>query len=85
MPEVRIVLFGSGSVGKSAITLQFISNKFLEFYDPTIEDSYRKQINLDGTPFVLEILGPYSLFLNPSFFSLSFVECVFGNRKKIIK
>jgi GTPase KRas protein len=56
MPEVRIVVFGSGSVGKSALTLQFISNKFLEFYDPTIEDSYRKQINIDGTPFVLEIL-----------------------------
>lgn len=31
-------------------------NHFVESYDPTIEDSYRKQIILDGKPAVLEVL-----------------------------
>lgn len=29
---------------------------FLDKYDPTIEDSYRKQVEVDGTPVTLEIL-----------------------------
>ena len=29
---------------------------FLEKYDPTIEDSYRKQVDVDGHPYMLEIL-----------------------------
>ncbi|KAJ3405034.1 hypothetical protein HDU80_001988 [Chytriomyces hyalinus] len=31
-------------------------NNFVEHYDPTIEDSYRKQVNIDGETCVLEIL-----------------------------
>lgn len=31
-------------------------NHFVETYDPTIEDSYRKQIHVDNTPSILEIL-----------------------------
>jgi hypothetical protein len=29
-------------VGKSALTVQFVSGHFMEKYDPTIEDFYRK-------------------------------------------
>lgn len=39
-----VVMLGAGGVGKSAITVQFIQNHFVEEYDPTIEDSYRKVI-----------------------------------------
>ena len=39
---------GSGGVGKSAITVQFVSGQFVEDYDPTIEDSYRKIITIKG-------------------------------------
>lgn len=42
MPLFKLVNLGSGAVGKSSITLQFIQNKFIESYDPTIENSYRK-------------------------------------------
>jgi len=51
----RIVLVGEGGVGKSCLTIQFISEKFVEEYDPTMEDSYRKEITVDGEECVLDI------------------------------
>ena len=56
MREYKVVVLGSGGVGKSALTVQFVSNTFMEKYDPTIEDFYRKEIEVDGRPCVLEIL-----------------------------
>jgi len=47
---------GSGAVGKSCLTIQFIQNCFVEEYDPTIEDSYRKQLTVDEECVVLDIL-----------------------------
>jgi len=52
----RIVVLGSGGVGKSALTLRLISDEFAEEYDPTIEDSYRKQVVIDGKPALLDVL-----------------------------
>ncbi|KAH3732975.1 Ras GTPase [Pelomyxa schiedti] len=52
----KLVVLGSGGVGKSAITVQFVQGIFVEKYDPTIEDSYRKQIDVDGEACMLEIL-----------------------------
>ncbi len=43
-------MLGSGGVGKSAITVRFMSDVFVTDYDPTIEDSYRKQIVVDNIP-----------------------------------
>jgi GTPase SAR1 family protein len=37
-PEYKIVIVGSGGVGKSAIVVQFIQGHFVDAYDPTIED-----------------------------------------------
>lgn len=52
----KLVLVGSGGVGKSCLTIQYISKKFVEDYDPTLEDSYRKQVTLEsGEPAVLDI------------------------------
>jgi small GTP-binding protein len=56
MPEYKIVVLGSGGVGKSALTVQFVQGIFVEKYDPTIEDSYRKQVEVDGSQTMLEIL-----------------------------
>lgn len=56
MREYKVVVLGSGGVGKSALTVQFVSGTFMEKYDPTIEDFYRKEIEVDGAPCVLEIL-----------------------------
>ncbi|KAN0035722.1 hypothetical protein ACTA71_005010 [Dictyostelium dimigraforme] len=46
----KVVVMGSGGVGKSAIIIQFIQNHFVDEYDPTIEDSYRKQVTISGLP-----------------------------------
>jgi len=56
MQTYKIVVLGSGSVGKSALTLRFIHGKFVEQYDPTIEDSYRHAIEVDNENYILEVL-----------------------------
>jgi GTPase KRas protein len=56
MTEYKLVVVGSGGVGKSALTIQLIQNHFVDEYDPTIEDSYRKQVVIDGETCLLDIL-----------------------------
>jgi GTPase KRas protein len=50
------VIVGGGGVGKSALTIQLIQNHFIDEYDPTIEDSYRKQVTIDDSTSLLDIL-----------------------------
>jgi Ras-related protein Rap-1A len=38
------------------LTVQFVQGIFVEKYDPTIEDSYRKQVEIDNQQCMLEIL-----------------------------
>merc|ERR1712188_139359 len=56
MTEYKLVIVGGGGVGKSALTIQLIQNNFIEEYDPTIEDSYRKQVTIDDETCLLDIL-----------------------------
>jgi len=50
------VVMGGGGVGKSALTIRLCSDTFHTDYDPTIEDSYRKQVLIDTDPVQLDIL-----------------------------
>ena len=69
--EYKAVMLGSGGVGKSALTVKFVTGQFAERYDPTVEgelwlfietvnyfvsDFYRKEIEVEGAPATLEIL-----------------------------
>ncbi|GAA6059196.1 hypothetical protein JCM10212_005541 [Sporobolomyces blumeae] len=54
--EYKVVVLGGGGVGKSALTVRFVHSLFVEKYDPTIEDSYRRTINVDGITVALEVL-----------------------------
>jgi len=56
MEDYKIVVLGSGGVGKSALTVQFIEGVFVDKYDPTIEDSYRHEVEIDGQLCKLEVL-----------------------------
>ncbi|XP_066155641.1 ras-related protein Ral-a [Euwallacea fornicatus] len=52
----KVIMVGSGGVGKSALTLQFMYDEFVEDYEPTKADSYRKKILLDGEEVQIDIL-----------------------------
>ena len=54
--EYKVVVAGAGGVGKSALTIMFVQNHFVEGYDPTIEDSYRKQVTVDSRVCFMNIL-----------------------------
>lgn len=41
----KVIMVGSGGVGKSALTLQFMYDEFVEDYEPTKADSYRKKVS----------------------------------------
>jgi Ras-related protein Rap-1B len=55
MKEYKVVVLGSGGVGKSALTVQFVKGIFVQKYDPTIEDAYRKDMEIDGQMCKIEI------------------------------
>jgi len=54
--EYKLVVMGGGGVGKSALTIRLVTDNFLDEYDPTIEDSYRKQVMIDDESALLDIL-----------------------------
>jgi len=56
LPLHKIIMVGSGAVGKSALTLQFMYDEFVEEYEPTKADSYRKKVMLDGEECQVDIL-----------------------------
>lgn len=52
----KIIMVGSGGVGKSALTLQFMYDEFVEDYEPTKADSYRKKVVVKGEECQVDIL-----------------------------
>jgi len=54
--EYNITVLGAGGVGKSSLTIRLITDKFMEDYDPTIEDSYSKTLDVDGDAAHINIL-----------------------------
>lgn len=58
---------GYKSVGKSSITIQFVKKQFVDYYDPTIENTFQKKLELKNALFDLDIIDTagqdeYSLF-----------------------
>lgn len=51
-----VTMLGAAAVGKSAITLRYVLNKFDGGYDPTIEDFFQKTTKVDGETANLSIL-----------------------------
>lgn len=56
IPLHKVIMVGSGGVGKSALTLQFMYDEFVEDYEPTKADSYRKKIAIEGQEGQIDIL-----------------------------
>ena len=54
--EVSLSVLGAGGVGKSALTIQYVFNRYEPDYDPTIEDMYKRQQEIDGETSMLSVL-----------------------------
>lgn len=52
----KLVVVGQASVGKSALSLRFVRDEFVSVYEPTVEDSYRKPVEIDGQVHIAEII-----------------------------
>jgi GTPase KRas protein len=48
-------MLGSSKVGKTALGVKFVQRTFVLEYDPTIEDTLRKTIEIDGTNITFDI------------------------------
>ncbi|XP_035251037.1 ras-related and estrogen-regulated growth inhibitor-like isoform X1 [Anguilla anguilla] len=53
---VRIVILGQAAVGKTALTVRFITKRFIGEYDPTLETIYRHDLSVGGDMVRFEIL-----------------------------
>ncbi|XP_063800421.1 ras-related and estrogen-regulated growth inhibitor-like [Pseudophryne corroboree] len=53
---MRIVVLGQSAVGKTALTVRFITKRFIGDYDPTLEMIYRHTAAIDGEFVHFEIL-----------------------------
>lgn len=55
--NLKIILTGDGGVGKSTLVIAWIQHVFVQEYDPTIEDSYRKELcSKSGDKYILDVL-----------------------------
>jgi small GTP-binding protein len=52
----RIVVLGSGGVGKTCVILRYLRDTFDADYVPTIQDSFEKQITYNGKTYKLNIV-----------------------------
>lgn len=60
MPPVevqrKLTVLGYPGVGKSSLTTCFVENRFVENYDPTIENTFHKTIRFRNAHFVTDIV-----------------------------
>eukprot|EP01083_Nonionella_stella_P051827 137614_1 len=55
--EIKCVIYGDDNVGKTTLIIRAVcSNFYLDSYDPTIEDYYRKQISVHGQTVMVDVL-----------------------------
>jgi len=56
MTKYTLAVLGSGGVGKSALSVQFVQGVFLEKYNPTVEELFSKIVLINKERVELEIL-----------------------------
>ena len=56
--QLSIVVAGIGGVGKSCSVVQFVQSVFVDAYDPTIEDSYRRMMHVRESRLPLAFRSP---------------------------
>ncbi|KAL5004577.1 hypothetical protein ScPMuIL_018033 [Solemya velum] len=56
IPEYNLALVGALGVGKSALTVKYITRRFIMEYDPDIEDTYVKHEDIDGQEMFINVM-----------------------------
>lgn len=51
--EIKFVILGLGAVGKSNLALRFTQGEFEEDYNPTLQETFIKSVNVDNKPVTL--------------------------------
>lgn len=44
----KVAILGSGAVGKTSLTIRFFNNTWSDQYNPTFQDIYGKEFELDN-------------------------------------
>ncbi|CAH1774143.1 unnamed protein product [Owenia fusiformis] len=52
----KIAIMGFRSVGKSSLTIQYVEGQFVDSYDPTIENTFTKNIRLRNQDYTLQLV-----------------------------
>lgn len=52
----KFIVLGKAAVGKSCLSMRYVFDNFNEEYNPTLQDTFRKEFNINGQEGVLGIL-----------------------------
>jgi len=55
LSEVKIVVLGAPGVGKTALTVRFLTKRYIGEYDHQSDSRYKHEIMVDGDPVIFEI------------------------------
>lgn len=55
-PECNVVVLGVMGSGKSALTVKFLTKRFISEYDPNLEDIYSTEEIVDQQPVVMKVM-----------------------------
>lgn len=56
LSEVKIAVLGAPGVGKSALTVRFLTKRYIGEYDHQTENRYKNEVMVDGEPVIFEII-----------------------------
>ncbi|XP_029453198.1 ras-related and estrogen-regulated growth inhibitor-like protein [Rhinatrema bivittatum] len=60
MTELKLAVLGSAGAGKSALTVRFLTRRFIGEYASNSESIYTKSLSMDGRQMTLEMYDPCS-------------------------
>jgi len=75
---IQLVLMGAAGTGKTNLCTQFVQKVFSNAYDPTLENSYRKSVEIDEKNLTLELLDTGG---QEDFASMRNIYCADGKNK----
>ncbi|XP_014247460.1 ras-related and estrogen-regulated growth inhibitor isoform X1 [Cimex lectularius] len=56
LSEVKVAVLGAPGVGKSALTVRFLTKRYIGEYDHQADMKYKHEVMVDGEPVLFEIL-----------------------------